>query len=382
MSVYHQMGHHSFNLLNEPELNQYSGAIVSPVNYSEEDIIRQVNSFSDNSNFKVIFDPQLYYPRSYRGQLPEWSYFPNDVDTADIQSEVWWHNVSDNLVNTCKRINPDLVCSPAFAPRTYTEDYYSLLVNIGDYFVDSLSNTKIKPVQSVIVGLNDLSVPSKALQIASIISRTKASEIYLVFESDIVPRRELKETEELKGAMKLIESLENSGLNVIVAYCSSEFILWKYVGATVCATGKFFNLRRFTSSRFEETSRGGGQLPYWFEESLIAFLRESDLIRLKKANLIGEASYSNPFAVKILKQIENNPEKAWLRLSWRQYLYQFADLENRIHSGKIDINQLILDAEKKWIYLDKNNILMEELQNNGEWVRAWRRVLIEYKKFK
>jgi hypothetical protein len=55
-------------------------------------------------------------------------------------------------------------------------------------------------------------------------------------------------------------------------------ILWKAAGATNCATGKFFNLRRFTISRFEEPdSSGGGQLGYWFEKALLGIPSEFGL---------------------------------------------------------------------------------------------------------
>ena len=151
-------------------------------------------------------------------------------------------------------------------------------------------------------GLSYLSQPDKADEIASIISQTKAESIYLIFISNIVPRRELNNTEEIKGAMRLIAALENAGLSVIVGFSSTDLILWKVAGATACATGKFFNLRRFTSSRFEEPSEGGGQLPYWFEESLLAFLRESDVLRVRKAGLLSNASMTNPFGIDILNQ--------------------------------------------------------------------------------
>jgi hypothetical protein len=85
--------------------------------------------------------------------------------------------------------------------------------------------------------------------------------------------------------MKLIAALESSGQRVTVASCSSEMILWKAAGATNCATGKFFNLR-FTISRFEQPdSSGGGQLGYWFQEALLGFLRQSDLLRVNAQKL-------------------------------------------------------------------------------------------------
>jgi hypothetical protein len=179
--------------------------------------------------------------------------------------------------------------------------------------------------------------------------------------------------------MRLIAALENAGLSVIVGFSSTDLILWKVAGATACATGKFFNLRRFTSSRFEEPSEGGGQLPYWFEESLLAFLRESDVLRVRKAGLLSNASMTNPFGIDILNQLDNCPGQAWLALSWRQYLYAFADIEKRIDKNKINVNELLKNAERLWLFLEDKGILMEEMRNNGEWVRIWRRAMIEFK---
>ena len=378
MAVYHQMGHHSENLLWDSGLSFYSGAILSPVNYSESDIISQVNLANKKDDFEIIFDPQLYYPRSDRGLLTSWSYFPSDVDTTDLGSEKWWCDVINDVIDTCQRINPTAACSPALAPNIFNNEYFSMITRLGNYFVELLKSTEIKPIQTLVCGLSYLSQPDKADEIASIISQTKAESIYLIFISNIVPRRELNNTEEIKGAMRLIAALENAGLSVIVGFSSTDLILWKVAGATACATGKFFNLRRFTSSRFEEPSEGGGQLPYWFEESLLAFLRESDVLRVRKAGLLSNASM-NPFGIDILNQLDNCPGQAWLALSWRQYLYAFADIEKRIDKNKINVNELLKNAERLWLFLEDKGILMEEMRNNGEWVRIWRRAMIEFK---
>ena len=102
--------------------------------------------------------------------------------------------------------------------------------------------------------------------------------------------------------MKLIAALESAGQRVTVGSCSSEMVLWKAAGASHCASGKFFNLRRFTMSRFDEPNGGGGgQLGYWFEESLLCFLRQSDLLRVQGKGLLSEASRANPFSANILE---------------------------------------------------------------------------------
>ncbi len=380
MAVYHQMGHDTKNLLYIEELSKFSGAILSPVNEAEDSVVSQINLLNEQRGFNTIFDPQLYYPRSERGHLREWSYFPTEVDTADLSSESWWQEVTGKLAEVCARINPKGACSPAFTPVVFQNEYYSMMVRLSDFFSRSLEGTGTSPIQTVIAGLSDLSVPRRALEIASIISRTKADYVYLVFVGTTEPRRELSNPEELKGAMRLISTLEKNDLNVIVGFSSSDFVLWKAAGASVCATGKYFNLRRYTNSRFAEPSEGGQQLPYWFEESLLGFLRESDVIRVRDQRALSEASLSNPFGLQILEILDSAEGQAWLALSWRHYMYAFADLEERISNGSIDIGSLLGQAERRWLTLEDASVLMEEPRNNGQWIRAWRRALVEYNK--
>jgi hypothetical protein len=191
----------------------------------------------------------------------------------------------------------------------------------------------------------------------------------------------LSEPEELKGAMKLIAALEAAGQRVLVGFCSSELLLWKAAGATSCATGKFFNLRRFTLSRFMEPSGGGGQLPYFFEESLLAFLRQSDLIRIQQRGLLSAASNANPFTKTIFEYLPQG--KAWVALGWRQFMYWFADVEERLRVGTVTAEDLISQADANWgLIQQKPQVIMEERENNGQWVREWLRSLVEFPDFK
>jgi hypothetical protein len=175
--------------------------------------------------------------------------------------------------------------------------------------------------------------------------------------------------------MRLIRYLEEAPARVLVGFSSSDVLLWKAAGATDCATGKFFNLRRFTLSRFgPDEEEGGGQLPYWFEEALMAYLREADLTRIRRAGLVSAASMANPYAQQILDQLDRRPGEAWLRLSWRQYLYWFAEFEERLSSKAVDCGTLLRETEQRWNALDRSvpPILMEERANDGSWVRPWR----------
>jgi len=185
--------------------------------------------------------------------------------------------------------------------------------------------------------------------------------------------------------MQLINAFERNSVKVLVGFCSSEVLLWRAAGASACASGKFFNLRRFTRQRFEEASaEGGGQLPYWFEENLLAFLRQNDLTRVLRHGLLSPASLNNPFGQEILSNLDESQKtttkpKPWLKTSWRQFLYWFADVEGRLARGEVTAEDLLNTADANWSKLDKVKALMLERENNGSWIRSWLNALHEYK---
>ena len=379
MPAFHQMGHDSENLLSEEDLAQYRGAILSPVNYDREKMVAQIEWARKQANFETLFDPQLYVPNSERGYLRKWSYFPDDVDTADFTSDAWWNGVLDALVTVCADVRPTALCSPVVLAGAYPDDYFVRMVTVGDQLCARVAGSALRPVQSAVVGMPELATPGRAMAIASILSRSKADHIYLVFVGLTEPRREIAEVEEIKGAMRLIAALRTAGLEITVGFSSSDIVLWKAAGATHCATGKFFNLRRFTRARFEEPLGGGGQLPYWFEESLLAFLRQSDVQRVLPMNLPRLGTTVNPFAERIGEQFVTEPERAWLALAWRQFMFWFADVESRLDSGAVTCTALLRNADSNWRMLDDADVLMEERRNDGGWIRPWRRALNEFR---
>lgn len=379
MSVYHQLGHDSVNLLREPGLSVYAGAVLSPVNYREAQTANQIALCAEQPPLETILDPQLYVPTSQMGKLRTWHYFPSDVDTADTSSITWWNGVTGKLATVVKRLKPSGVCSPAVIPRVFSDDYYATVVDVANRFAERLDGTNTTLLQTVIVRLEELAEPARPMAIASVISRSVALRCFLVLSSSVVPRRELKDVDGLKGAMRLIALLEEAGLRVLVGFSAGDMLLWKAAGATDCASGKFFNLRRFTRARFEEPEGGGGQLPYWFEEGLVAFLREADLDRLYKQNRLSAASLDNPFGRQIIEQRVARPADAWLGLSWRQFLWWFGDAEARIRSGSLQPRTCLKEAEAAWLALSDENFLMEEPRNDGAWLRPWRRALSEFR---
>jgi len=377
VSVFHQMGHDSRNLVFEQCLSNYSGVILSPLNDDQSSMIQFLSDVKKHKNideFETIFDPQLFFPKSEKDTLNDWGYFPCDTSSEDHTQLSWWRTLNTNLVESIVPLNISGLCSPVRVPRVYSDDYYSLCVDICDDLCAKLDDVEI--LQTLFVDYDDLSSENRAKEISSIISKTQAERCYLILHSNVTPRRELVDEKSLRGALDLIYLLEQCNLKVLVGYSSSDFILWKYAGASSIATGKFFNLRRFSPSRWEEsTSSGGGQLAYWFEPSLLAFLREADLDRLLSKSIIPPESQISSPASEILLFKNDRPGVSWLGRSWRLYLNWYQSFDKNYSTPMLEADNYLADCEKAWATIENEGILMEERQNDGSWLRKWRQAI-------
>jgi hypothetical protein len=381
MSTVMQMGHDTRNLVGEEDLHGFTGIVLSPVNRGSEDLATDVPVFKDRGDFKITLDPQLYVPRSDRGFLPEYTYFPADIDSSDLTSASWWHALVQELAEYSERLGVDTLASPAVLPRSWDDEYYALCLQVANDLA-GLLHEKQDVLQTVVVDLATLGNPETALRIASIVSGTRCAGCYLVIVCSEEPRREIKDPQGLAGAMYLIRLLENAGKPVLVAYSSSDMVLYKAAGASHCGTGKFFNLRRFTESRFGEPTDGGGQLAYWFEHSLLAFLRESDIRLLSavgRSDLLGEGFSDNVWTTQIREVLAADKGKAWVRLGWRQYLSWFWRTERELADEPFEkVKAWLEKSERRWLELEDNEVLLEDPRNDGGWLRPWRQALNVY----
>lgn len=372
MGAYHQIGHDSKNLIHDPLCSDFAGAILSPVNYDRSKTAGIVAK-KPHDAFEYIFDPQFYVPNSNRGHLSEWSYFPANFDTADQSSPGHWEAINGTLISTSSALEVDVVASPCVLPKTFATDYYDFLVAIGNH-LKSIAPSSIGVLQTAVIPLNDLNSLDRVNELASILTKSLSDGIYLIFYSEQSGRRELSDGGTLGFACHLLNALSRSGIRVVVGYTGSDVVLWTESGASDCATGKFWNLRRFGPERWEESSSdgGGGQLPYWFEPSLLGYLREFDLDRMLAAESISSTVLTTAPNAEIISQRTADPSKAWVGLSWRQHMWWFSQLEKDPSQGHDTVQKYLQAAESRWESLEDSGFLMEEPRNNGRWIRPWR----------
>ena len=194
MSAYHQMGHDSTNLLKIQALDKFKGAIISPVNLTHEEAFDLVNKWKGRQDFEFIFDPQLYNPSSNKGKLKSWFYFPQSDNSMVLDTIQAWDNITSGLTDqVVNSIGVDGICTPITKPKVFRDDYYSLAIQVGNNFAKACqgANANCKVYQTLIVDLDDLTQDKRAKEIASIVAGTRTQAIYLVLNTNVIPRREL-----------------------------------------------------------------------------------------------------------------------------------------------------------------------------------------------
>jgi hypothetical protein len=380
--VFHQMADKSQNLLDDKHLTDFVGAVLSPVNYTKDEtrIYMERLRMRSGGGFSFVLDPQLYFPDSEEGVLAKWPFFPLQFRSGDYTSATYWTKIAKDVAVVGKDLRAQYVASPAVVPKVYDNAYFELMTTVAGSLASD-ADDRFEPMQSLIVSTRDLATtPDRAMIVASIVAATRCGWIYLMLDTDVRPRLELTDSARLVAVMKLISALERAGKHVVVGYSSSDVILWKTAGATACATGKFFNVRRFTRSRFEDKEEGGGNLPYWFEESLLAFVRAADFKRLAIEKLLSDATNRNPLANDVLLAIEK--DAAWLKASWVAYMWWFADVEKRLSSDNTAARDLLKQAQKVWAELDRRQVFMSERLNTGDWIQTWLQADADFRKWR
>lgn len=380
MSSYLQMGSNTENLVGEVDLEEFQGIILSPVNRDPSKLRENVPVFRGRGSYDIIFDPQLYYPRGQRENLVQQPYFPGDFDTADFSVIAGWGTVINELANFAVDLGVDAVASPVIMPRRWSDEFYDICVECSNVLSQAFDSGRV--LTTCIVSLSDLDSITRVRKIASILTRYDTGGFYVVIETDIEPRRELTDANGLANLLVLISLLEKHA-PVTIAYSSSDMILFKAAGASNCGTSKFFNLRRFTMSRFDEPpAGGGGQLPYWFEHNLLAFIREADIRRLQRegyGHLIGGMHSGSSSGDRVINFLDDNPGVAWVGMGWRQYLSWFGKTEQVVsHGGLTAVSAWLKNTERIWQDLDADDMLFDEPRNDGSWIRPWRQALRDF----
>ncbi len=391
MGAFLQMGHNSRTLLAEQHLvPKYAGIVTSPVNDTPLALTKVCSGLPDGA--LAIFDPQLYDPRTEKGTLKEWGYFAglsNSYTTSTFGPEQW-AALGAQIARECGAVGHAAVCSPTIAPKVITDDFLRASVDAANELHKTLAGKRIEAIQTAFVTAADLAMADRPETVASILTGTECERVYVVVEWTIEPRREIRNVDELVAVMKLVALLKDAGSRVLMSFSGPEMILWKAAGADDVATGATANVQRFARARFTASEGGaGGSTAYLFVESLLAFVRQEDVVNLQRLDIPVDGT-SNPYvataldhiaqlarsAVRLVKIPGRKTKKregppAWQGIGQRQYLWWFADCERRLASGTATPRALLSTAAQNWAAVRRKGYVPYISNNDGRWIEPW-----------
>lgn len=379
MTAYLQQGHGSWGLMEEPDLGAYGGLILSPVNDGPANVVTGLRRLRDiRSRIEVILDPQLYNPAADKGKLAEWGYYSTDFGTADHADIGWWSARGREVCDCAAAVEADAVCSPALIPRTFTDEYYRFTVDVANAVNEHASQIGLDTLTTAIVNLRELADPRRAHQIASILSSSDSSRVYLTFlADDLEARQPLNDGASLPTAIHLVKLLSQEQ-RVHVGFCAHDAALWKAAGAEDVSAGKFFNLRRFTPSRWRNDDSGGRLVSYWNEGKLFTLLRDQDVLRLDREGWFENRSFeANPAGAQILEVLRSNSGDAWQKLSWIQFQRWLSNADATYADPSHTLSRLQA-SDRAWAEVaGELRILFLDRFNDGSHVRTWLNALNE-----
>lgn len=371
MAAYLQLGHDSWNLLDDEIIGPFAGVVLSPVNHGPAEVVDRLKPLiSEDGAFESILDPQMYNPSANKGRLAEWKYYPDDFETADRSELAWWVERGKAVVSEAVELDVNSICTPAYMDRSYTDEYYKFIVEIGDQILPFANGKNIGTLLTIIVNLDDLAQPDRALQIASVVSGSECHRIYLMFLDERLPQKEpFRDAAELASAAHLVRMLSQH-FRVHVAFCAHDLVMWKWAGATDVSSGKFMNLRRFSPSRWQQEEVQGRVVPYW-SQNFLSLIRDQDVLRLNRDGFFdGQPFLDNPASLQILEILKEGQGRAWLALSWRQYLRWVINSE-RICEIPKEAESLLENCAQEWQKIHQKRIRFVDFNSDGTHVNIW-----------
>lgn len=269
MDFYIQMGH-GMQELSIDHMSAFSGGtiIISPLNIKETSLVGFSRRIK-RQNGRILFDPQLYYPRRHHKNLSQYSYWPKTNITCLEKGQF------DDTLEKLKVLN-DAIMADRFILPSMTVSKIDKQWNAFQKSVIDSGKRKAEGYRF----LHTIALSSDVLlrddEVESIISYANEWDVegmYIVCEH---PKRFYLVDQPLwlSNLLSLVTGLKRIGKRVIVGYASHQMLLLAAAKCDAIASGNFLNVRWFQPSHFEtqlsdETSRRS--LWYYCPQALSEF---------------------------------------------------------------------------------------------------------------
>lgn len=263
MKVLHQTGHNIKWNLDSFKEGIGDGLIFSPINIDADKLSNEIETKIKEVSF---LDPQLYLLNEAKGTLETYPFFPgnlkSDFSTPDLDND----NVE--LAKLCIDYQTQNNFKYLVVPTKYYEenpsnyfhqssDYF--IYPFCDYHKQIKSDKKI--LLSVIIKGIMLTDEEKRNEVLNwITGHQNIDGVYVIFENNY-SSKQIKDFDYLLNALRFVKILKDNQMEVHIAYCNTESILYSIAMPDSISMGSYENLRSFGIRRFQEIEKSPMRSP-------------------------------------------------------------------------------------------------------------------------
>lgn len=359
--------------------------IMSPRDTTKEQFESWSKEFKEN-NIKMLFDPQLYYPKSEHSRLSEHDYWDpsyitklsnnEKTETEVLIESILWYN---DLIDSEKFIIPS-------AMFKYDEGWFELFLRNSEKLIEA-TNKIVKDREiflTVALPSNLLNHPNREFidKFLVMVERFNVDGYYLIAE----PLGGLylcKNHLWLSNFFNICAGLKLQGKKVIVGYSNQQFLALAVAGVDIIASGNHLNSRRFTN-KFEDAQRikmGAIPIYYYHPETFSEYPLEmlDYALSIDEIDSFNSGVRYNVFTENLFGEILPTDSTFNETASFKHYLFslytQTLDMKKDSYEETFKHYENLLNNAQKEIERFEESAIIADRRGMGECISASRTAL-------
>jgi len=262
MKLYLQFGHGMMEHCRHLIQSWNGGTVVlSPRDLEESRMQKFADRMRDFPDTSLLFDPQLYLPRSNHETLCAYSYWPSNYSTGVSWEVANLRTLLSEIFDLNARLGSDAIILPGLLASEVSDDWLDIQSAILN--------------EAAMMGVQQELYPTIALSDAAILNTDQISKLleaaeswdapgyYLVCQH---PRGEylVNNPVWVSNILDIAAGIKLNGAKVILGYCSHQMLISACAKVDAICSGTFLNVRSFPPEKFSRAESDPKQRSTWF----------------------------------------------------------------------------------------------------------------------
>ena len=246
MELYLQLGHGMQALSQELIKSWGKGSvIISPVNLQQDKLVSFANKIHACGG-RVLFDPQMFYPKEGHIKLQAYDYWPSSG--VSITSQNGYETINRELLRINNEINSSHIILPGIEMQ---ENQFNYGLNCMNQSAAYLSQKTDKPLLATLCLYPE--TIRNPIAIEGLVEQLKIIPVdgYYIITHPSNNEYIVSDPSWVIGALKLFTCLKLAKKQVIVGYSNHQGLLYSLANVDGIASGTYMNTRSFVPAKFK-----------------------------------------------------------------------------------------------------------------------------------